>query len=259
MLMQGSFMSETLERQVGFTAILPLDPYGPEAMRDTPLRTLYLLHDYMGSGPFWLTNYAVGKLSAMNNAAIIMPDGENHFYTDDDLFGYGWGRFVGEELVSYTRRVLPLSEKREDTVIGGFSMGGYGALLNGLRYRETFGKVVALAGALLTDEEADVNGLAPDGHGTDLYRSIFGDPAKVRGSHHDPAALAEQAVKAGGPLPDIFLAVGKEDSLRPVNLRFRDRLDAMGYPSFTFEEGAGGHDFDFAETFLFRGLEKVLH
>ena len=41
-------------------------------------------------------------------------------------------RIFGEELVQMTRDMFPLSHKREDTFIGGLSMGGYGALLHGL-------------------------------------------------------------------------------------------------------------------------------
>ena len=121
-IIQASFMSETLERQVGFTAILP-DGLSKDGTYE-PLPTLYLLAGYSGNGFFWVSHYTVEELSSELRLAIIMPDAENHFYTDDDTFGYGWGKFVGQELVDYTRRVFPLSHKREDTIIGGFSMGG---------------------------------------------------------------------------------------------------------------------------------------
>lgn len=57
-------------------------------------------------------------------------------------------RYVGEELPAFTRRLFPLSSRREDTFIAGLSMGGYGALNAGLTYPETFGKVAALSAAL---------------------------------------------------------------------------------------------------------------
>ena len=254
-IIQASFMSETLERQVGFTAILP-DGLGKDGSYE-PLPTLYLLAGYSGNGFFWVSHYTVEELSSELRLAIIMPDAENHFYTDDDTFGYGWGKFVGQELVDYTRRVFPLSHKREDTIIGGFSMGGYGAILNGLRYRETFGHIVSVSAAILTGGPEDTDRLGPRENGDRFFRSLFGDPAGVVGSHHDPRAKADAALQAK-ETPDIYMAVGKSDFLRDVNEAFRDHLEAIGYPSFLFEEEEGDHDSVFAETHLFRGMRKAL-
>ncbi len=257
-LIQAGFMSEALERQVGFTAILPVDPILPDFAAPMPLRTLYLLHGYGGSGEFWRANYAVDRMSSELGIAVIMPDGENHFYTDDDTFGYGWGRFVGEELVNFTRQVFPLSRRREDTVIGGFSMGGYGALLNGLRYRETFGHIVSVSAAILTGGPEETDRLGPSGDGDRFFRSLFGDPARVSGSHHDPRAQASAALQAG-VTPELYMAVGKSDFLRDVNEAFRDHLTAIGYPDFLFEEEEGDHEAAFAEAHLFRGLKRALN
>ena len=49
--------------------------------------------------------------------------------------------------MEFTRRTFPLSSKREDTFIGGLSMGGFGAIVNGLKHPETFGAVCALSSA----------------------------------------------------------------------------------------------------------------
>lgn len=46
---------------------------------------------------------------------------------------------------------MPLSHKRVDTFIGGLSMGGFGALRNGLKYSDTFGSIVSLSGTLHID------------------------------------------------------------------------------------------------------------
>ena len=46
---------------------------------------------------------------------------------------------------------MPLSHKRVDTFIGGLSMGGFGALRNGLKYSDTFGSIISLSGALHID------------------------------------------------------------------------------------------------------------
>lgn len=78
-----------------------------------------------------------------------MPSGENRFYLDDEKSGELYGEFIGKELVEFTRKLFPLSDKREDTFIAGLSMGGYGAIRNGLKYAENFGCVIGLSAALV--------------------------------------------------------------------------------------------------------------
>lgn len=55
---------------------------------------------------------------------------------------------ITQDIVNFTRRTFNLSDKREDTYIGGFSMGGYGALVVGLGHPEIFSKIIALSNAL---------------------------------------------------------------------------------------------------------------
>lgn len=78
---------------------------------------------------------------------MVMPSGDNAFYVDQPKGHNNYGEYIGQELVRLTRKMFPLSRKREDTFIGGLSMGGYGALRNGLKYSDTFGAVIALSGA----------------------------------------------------------------------------------------------------------------
>ena len=255
-LIQASFMSESLTRQVSFNILLPTDRFGPTMPREEPIRTLYLLHGVTGSSQFWLSTAALGGLSARCNLAIVMPDGENHFYTDDEAwFGFRWGEYVGRELVEYTRNIFPLSPRREDTIIGGVSMGGYGAILNGLRYPETFGHIVGVSNALVT---RDVNRRADtgsDGFSRGWFESIFGDRDKVQGGSHDPWAEAEKLRHSGRPLPGIYQAVGTEDFLYPVNQDFRAHMEKLAWPNYTYEEGPGGHVPEFTLPHLTRGLE----
>lgn len=250
-LIQGSFMSESLTRQVMFTAVIPDGP--APGTEDGPLRSLYLLHGYTGSSLFWLTAYELGSLANRHNLAIILPDGENHFYTDDETLGYRWGSFAGEELVDYTRNVFPLlSRRREDTFIAGISMGGYGAIRCGLQYRETFGSIIGISSALVTD---GIDTQPDPTFPREQWISLFGDLSKVPGSVHDPRQLAKEAL-AGGSIPDLYFACGEEDFLLQRNRDFRDHLQAIGFP-FTYEEGPGGHEPRFTDPYLRRGIARA--
>lgn len=61
------------------------------------------------------------------NLNVILPDGENSFYLNQGAAGRRYADYVGRELVAYTRKLFSLSDRREDTCIGGLSMGGFGA------------------------------------------------------------------------------------------------------------------------------------
>ena len=144
-ILEVEFDSKTLKRTVSFRTVLPSEKFKP------PYPTLYLLHGLMGNSGRWVYYTDIRYLAESMGIAIIMPSGENSFYLDvlvkDGCLG-DFGAYIGQELVEVTREMLPLSTKREETFISGMSMGGYGAIRNGLKYHETFGKIVVFAGAV---------------------------------------------------------------------------------------------------------------
>ena len=146
------FYSASLCRAVTFRAILPNDV--PPQMRCSPhwgrpAKTLYLLHGYSGTSSDWMLNAPMAELAVKYNLNIIFPAGENGFYLDGVQTGRKYGTYVGQELVDYTRSVLGLSDRKEDTFIGGLSMGGFGAVHTALAWPETFAKAFTLSGALI--------------------------------------------------------------------------------------------------------------
>ena len=137
-VIQVELRSEALKRQVSFKAILPSEAFEPS------YPTLYLLHGLTDNSSAWLYNTRIRMWAEQTGLAVILPSGENSFYLDVPVKGgcYGdFGEYVGRELVAVTRKMFPLSRKREDTFIGGLSMGGYGACRNGLKYCDTFDAV----------------------------------------------------------------------------------------------------------------------
>ena len=95
--------------------------------------------------------------------------------------------------------MFPLSDKREDTFIGGLSMGGFGAMRNGLKYADTFGRIVALSPALGMFE----------GEPEPVCYLLGKTPAdweQIKASDVNPRWLAENFQ---GEKPGIYLACGK--------------------------------------------------
>ena len=133
---QVSFFSSALLHSVPVNVLLP-DRMGRK--EGEKCRTLYLLNGFRGDHTDWLLNTDVNGWSRLYDCAIVMPSGENSAYMDHAVSGTKYGEYIGKELVDFTRKSFPLSDRREDTAVAGLSMGGYGALVTALRYPETFG------------------------------------------------------------------------------------------------------------------------
>ena len=142
-ILQVNFLSRALFRTVPAYVVLPTDRIPAE--EDKPFKTLCLLHGLLGNYTDWVHNTQIQRLAEDRRLAVVMPSGDNSFYVDNPVSKNG--EFIGRELVELTRRMFPLSHKREDTFIAGLSMGGFGALRNGLCYPETFGYIAGLSSA----------------------------------------------------------------------------------------------------------------
>lgn len=259
-LLQVSYFSKCMRREVMFSALLPLNDFGTpgeSAAAIKPLKALYLLHGYCGSHSDWISFSRIREFSDKYNVAVFMPSGENRFYLDDEDKGELLGEYIGNELVAFTRRMFPLSRDREDTWIGGLSMGGYGAIRNGLKYAERFGRIIALSSALLPYTIANI---APDYHngiaGYPYYRSVFGDLNRLLGSDKDPEALILRLKETNSEIPKVYIACGTEDFLLDVNRRFHHFLTQEKI-EHTYYEGPGAHTWDFWNETIRDALERA--
>ncbi|PZT55883.1 alpha/beta hydrolase [Paenibacillus silvae] len=259
---QVNFFSKSMRREVSFNALLPVDlPVIPgqseTAIQQQPLKSLYLLNGYSGNQWDWITFTRIRELADRYRIAVFMPAGENHFYVDDEDKGELYGQYVGQELVAFTRELFPLSNQREHTFIGGLSMGGYGAIRNGLKYAEHFGGIIALSSAILPYKIANAEPGYSDGVADYKYFTrVFGDLSKLEGSDKDPEALVMQLKESGALIPNIYMACGTEDFLLDVNQRFRDFLLREHVP-VTYTESAGVHNWDFWNDYITLALDWV--
>lgn len=258
-IFQVTFLSECLSRTVPLTVILPTDkmamPGQPRAERTKPYKTLYLLHGIIGSHGDWLYGTRIQRWAEERNLAVVMPSGDNMMYLDNPVDKYG--EYVGQELVEFTRRSFPLSHKREDTYIGGLSMGGFGALRNGMKYHETFGAIVALSSALVVDERLLTPAQNPvfPADRDDYRHWVYGkDLEKALQSDVNPSWLAEDLVKKGIALPDIYMAIGESDFLLQANRKFHGLLEQLQV-KHTYVEDPGAHEWDFWDSHIKLALD----
>jgi S-formylglutathione hydrolase FrmB len=257
-LIQVNFMSKSLGRTVPMNVILPVDKMafpGMTVIGDKPYKTLYLLHGVLGNYTDWVSGTNILRWAESKDLAVVMPSGDNMFYIDNQSGHNNYGEFIGKELVDITRKMFPLSNRREDTFIAGLSMGGYGALRNGLKYHDTFGYIAGLSSALETEnliKRTNENPLFFMNRS--FSEGIFGSLTKVSDSDMNPKWLAQKLVEEQENIPKIYIACGDKDFLLEANRDFRSYLESIGV-EVTYEEGSGGHDWDFWDQYI----KKVLN
>lgn len=256
-LIRVNFMAQSLHRTVPLMVCLPTDKVDLAGQTPTgPFKTLYLLHGLLGSEVDWVSGTRIQRWSDERNLAVVMPAGENGFYTDHPWSTDLYSQFIGQELVAFTRRSFPLSTKRHDTFIGGLSMGGYGALINGLRFHETFGAIIMLSAALMTAQALDKATKPAWFAETPAYlKHVYGpDLAAVRQSELNPQVLLPRLLAEQVALPAIYMAIGNDDGLKGVNDEF-DAFLTQHQIKHVYETGPGNHGWDFWDRYLLRALD----
>jgi S-formylglutathione hydrolase FrmB len=223
-----TFQSPALGREWAYTVYLPPGYEGDE--RAYP--SFYLLHGYGGEHTNWarygdaaMTADSLIAAGAIPPVILVMPDGQNSYWVDSDA-GSGFGAVetaLVQDLVPHvdrTYRTIPLRRAR---MIGGLSMGGYGAVHLALKHPELFGAAASLTGALSRVPPERTESLTP----------AFGDPFDAaRWQAENPFALIAPLQASELRLP-IYLTVGDDDGTRLLEgaVDFHAALRAAELPS----------------------------
>jgi len=248
-LIQVNYMSKALFRIVPLNVILPVDRFDADTDRyltdkDHKYKTLYLLHGLLGNYTDWVSQTRIQKWAEEKNLAVVMPSGDNAFYFKSRTPWNDYETFIGEELPAITRRMFPLSDKREDTFIAGLSMGGYGAIRNGIVFSDTFSHIAGLSSALHIfddlSEEADIG--------------LFDNLEEASKTNLNPKIAANEMFREKKSMPRFYMACGRQDDLLKANMDFRDFLKENG-ADVTWDEEDAGHDWDFWDSQIRKVLE----
>lgn len=241
-LMTCHFYSTVLSQGVNVNVIVPTlnsDESWTESLskcygRKERFKTIFLLHGAYGSYNDWCRYSRIEKYAEENRVAVVMPSVENSFCLDM-LHGSNYKRFVGEELVAFGRYMFPLSDQREDTCIGGLSMGGYSAYYLAFHYPNVFGGAASLSGALDIEEVR----LSPElsAKGPFRWESLY--------EQGDPEVDLIHLFDTLGPLrPKLYQTCGTDDFLYNMNEDMHHRFLRAG-ADLHHETSPGMHDWDF--------------
>ena len=223
---------------------------------DRKTYNLILLHGLTGTDTDWLYGGPAQEMSIRFNLNVFMPTVGNTFYLDKGYEGANWCEYIGRELPEYIRDTFLIEMTGENTIIGGLSMGGFGALHTALTYPDSFCACIALSSGLIIREYArkgaEFSGAVPP----QMMLDIFGDPDKVLTSDTNPEKQYLDLEKAGVKIPRIYMACGTEDTLIGNNREFASFLKEHD-ADYIYEEGPGGHNWRFWNRYLEKGLDRL--
>lgn len=227
--------SAALRENVSFNVLLPEQSADAGGGAPEHYKTLYLLHGLSGNHADWIRKTCIERYAAEHQIAVVMPEVGRSWYTDT-AYKAGYLTFISEELPRICRNCFRgMSDKREDNMVGGMSMGGYGALKVALTHPESFGYCFSLSGALDITRDGRTYML-------EEWQANFGfalqDAKELKGSCHDIFALAQHNKDAGVPFPKLFMWCGTGDSLIIPNDRFHEHLVNLNVAhQYEFSEG----------------------
>jgi len=228
----------------------------PGKFGEVPLakrKVLYLLHGLSDDGSAWQRYTSIETLAAAYGLVVVMPSAGRSFYTDQ-LNGQKYFTYLTEELPHYLAEVFNLKPSREDTLIAGNSMGGYGSFKAALLHPEFYSAAASFSGVL----SLAVLALLPESDPRKAeFAQLFGGLDNLAGGEHDPAAWLERAAKDPSSLPRLFISVSRQEDIYPLSGMFHAACQALGVRSEYHEED-GAHDWFFWDGQIRLFLTSIL-
>ncbi len=244
-----------METQIYVT--LPQDGRRYEAK--TPPKSLMLLHGISDNASGWARRSQADYFADRYGIAVLIPEVQRSFY-QDMRYGEAYYTYVSDELPRLAGELFHLSQKREDRMVAGLSMGGYGAIRVAFSRPDLFGCCGAFSAGsdlqAIVDHREQMNGTGDIG---------FNFPNELIGVFGNDVILPEDAdlYRLLGKCskltvkPGLYLACGTEDIVYAMNCDLRKYCESLPL-DFKYEEWPGIHDWDFWNVALERMLKHFL-
>jgi S-formylglutathione hydrolase FrmB len=252
------FTSESVGRKMKYNIVLP------EKYEKTTDRypVLYLLHGFSSNYTAW-ARMRVPEYACHCELIVVMPDAGNSWYANWAKSEEGqqnrWEDAMIKDLIGYIDGTYRTIAKREGRAINGLSMGGYGAIMLGLRHPDLFCSIGSHSGALSFAKQAAeriTTGQKPAPRkepttNPDLRIGIEGFNSQAERSPKGQLFVTAEDAAAYDPfdlvlkvprdkLPHIYIDCGTEDRLLASAQEFMNVLIKNKIP-FTYAQSEGGH------------------
>ncbi len=152
------FHSKSLMRKVEFNLVIPTlslreamnseDDYYQKNKKKFPL--LILLAGFADSYRAWQSYTQIETLCDKHQVAACFIGGDNRWYLNLGPMD-NWDDFLEKDLPDYLYGTFENLDKKQALIIGGVSMGGYGALYHSLKYPGKYDACFALSPATKPD------------------------------------------------------------------------------------------------------------
>jgi len=228
-----TFHSAALNRDMQYRVIVPANI---SASQKFPV--LYLLHGGGGGFRDW-SNYSDVAHYAERGLILVMPEGHSSYYTNSaDRPRDRYEDYIVHDLIADVEHKFPVSAVRTSRAIAGVSMGGFGAVVLGLKHPDLFIFSGGLSSAL--DVPSRPFSIKRIGQWRD-HRAIFGPWGSQSRRDSDPYILARSVDPSH--MPYLFLSCGEQEGLLPANKKFATQLQTHHF-RYEFHTGPGGHDWN---------------
>lgn len=253
----GNWYAKTLKQDTQVHIILPHD--GRRYIwKETP-KTLVLLHGLSDNSSTWVRKTAIERYVERYNLAVIIPEVQRSWYFDM-VNGIHAFSYITEEIPDLADRLFHLSVKREDFLIAGLSMGGYGALRCALEAPEIYGYCGAFSGAYDLDDliqRSKQEGALDLINGADReIPAIFGENMQTPKKYLIPQILEKNAADHKMQ-PKVYMVCGTEDFLYSQTVKVREACRKR-LKEFYYEEWHGIHEWDVWDKAIERMLKLFL-
>ncbi len=242
------YPSEALMKATTVHLIVPEACLGDGGL--SSCRTVYLLHGLSEDGSAWVRKTNAERYALERDLVLVMPSGDRSMYCDG-ILGQDYFTFITEELPLYLNRLFGLSLRREQNVIMGFSMGGYGAARAALSYPHRYAAWGSFSGPL------DLGPLLSrvDDRARRSFPFLLEHTGEMAHTPLNPINLLD-----GNRQRDLrgYVVCGTEDDLLLCTKLFQQRSEAVGAPNrFVYPEGAR-HDWAYCDSQLPAFLDFML-
>ncbi|MEM7749783.1 MAG: alpha/beta hydrolase-fold protein [Pseudomonadota bacterium] len=246
----AKLQSPVLKRMITASVYLPA-AYKDQASKSERFPVVYLLHGLGDNHTAWPK---LGKikptLDRLINAGkvppsiVVMPDADSSWYVND-VRPNGHGRVFDAfrtDLIASVDRSYRTVACKDGRVIGGLSMGGYGALLIGLAEPEKFAAIFSLSGAVfpenLSDDPKRRVWLAS------LFRGVHGDPIESARLKQWNIFDRLRTFDRTRDYPHVWLSTGDDDAFPSIvsgSVRVFQMLQKRNIPTELRIDDAGHH------------------
>ncbi len=233
----GILNSSLMKRQIPFRILLPEDY--PNSQLRFPV--LYLLHGLFGSFENWTDLTNIAEVPARQKLIIVMPEGENGWYTDGGIDDDKYESYLINELVPKVDqefRTIPIAKGR---AIAGLSMGGYGAVKFALKFPQLFEFAASISGAFDAPEWCDE---LPEEFRESILR-IFGEAdSKIRANNNLSLITRNLSDSEIKDLPFLYFDCGMNDGFLAANENLSRLFEKTGV-NHEFYAFPGEHDWEY--------------